>query len=143
MLLEQQFPLMADSIWCNMAKDRVILERRFVPKGTVVIRESDEAYSAYLIQSGEVVVYTKSDGQEVELARLGVGEICGEMSLIGDNRRSASVRTTEDCNLIVITRSAFEEKLRNSDPTIQAIVQMLIKRIITSNEEIIGKTSKN
>tara|TARA_R110001592_G_scaffold79054_2_gene236738 strand:- start:10749 stop:11135 length:387 start_codon:yes stop_codon:yes gene_type:complete len=125
-----------------MVKDRVILERRYVPKGTVIIREDDEAYSAYLVQSGEVSVFTKRNGQEIELARLGVGEICGEMALMGDDLRSASVRTVEDCNLIVITRSAFEEKLRNSDTTIQAVMRMLIKRIIMSNAEFVGFSTK-
>ena len=122
-----------------MVRDRVILERRFVPKDTMIIREGEEAYSAYLIQSGRVSVFTEEeDGSEIELAKIGVGEICGEMALIDEDPRSASVRTIEDCNLIVITRSAFEEKLKNSDPTIQAVVRMLIKRIIASNTEVIG-----
>ncbi len=120
-----------------MTNERIILERRFVPKGTAIIKEDDDAYSAYLIQSGEVSVFTNKDGKEIELARLGAGEICGEMALIADDKRTASVRTVEDCNLIVITRSAFEEKLRNSDPTIRAVVSMLIKRIIASNSDFI------
>ncbi len=119
-----------------MAKDRVILERRFVPKGTMIIKEKDEAYSAYLIQSGEVKIYVfNPEGQEVELARLGAGEICGEMALIGEDARSANVRAVKDCNLIVITRVAFEEKLRRSDPTIQAMMRMLIRRIMSANQE--------
>lgn len=111
----------------------VILERKFVPKGSVVIKEGDDAYSAYLIQSGEVRVFTKKNGEEHELAKLGAGDICGEMALIVDDVRSASVEATEDCNLIIITRSAFEEKLRNSDATIQAVVKMLIQRVIEAN----------
>lgn len=125
-----------------MANERIILERRFVPKGTSIIKEEDDAYSAYLIQSGEVSVFTNKSGKEIELARLGAGEICGEMALIADDKRSASVRTVEDCNLIVITRSAFEEKLRNSDPTIRAVVNMLIKRIIASNSDFIEYSSQ-
>ena len=48
----------------SMSKERVILERRFVPKGSIVIHEGDDAYSAYLIQSGTVSVYSKVDGIE-------------------------------------------------------------------------------
>jgi len=119
-----------------MPRDRVILERRFVPKGRVIIKEGDEGYSAYLIQSGEVEVYSENEeGQEVSLAKLGTGEICGEMALISDGIRTASVRTVQDCNLVIITRAAFEEKLKRSDTTIQAVVQMLIRRIISSNKE--------
>lgn len=119
-----------------MPRERVILERRFVPKGSVIIKEGDEGYSAYLIQSGEVEVYSKNeDGKEVNFARLGTGEICGEMALISDGIRTASVRTVQDCNLVIITRAAFEEKLKRSDTTIQAVVHMLIRRIISSNKE--------
>lgn len=119
-----------------MPRDRVILERRFVPKGRVIIKEGDEGYSAYLIQSGEVEIYSKNEeDQEVSLAKLGTGEICGEMALISDGIRTASVRTVQDCNLVIITRAAFEEKLKRSDTTIQAVVQMLIRRIVSSNKE--------
>ncbi len=114
---------------------RVILERKYVAKGSIIIKEGDDAYSAYLIQSGEVRVYTTKNNEQRELARLGVGDICGEMALIDDNARSATVEAAEDCNLIVITRTAFEEKLKNSDPTIQAVVRMLIDRMIYSNDK--------
>ena len=42
-------------------KERVVLERRFVSKGSVIIEEGDEGYSAYLIQSGEVEVYSENE----------------------------------------------------------------------------------
>ena len=119
-----------------MPRDRVILERRFVPKGSVIIKEGDEGYSAYLIQSGEVEVYSENkEGKKVVLATLGAGEICGEMALIEDGVRTASVRTKEDCNLVIITRAAFEEKLRKTDTTIRAVVHMLIRRIIAANKQ--------
>ncbi|MCK5375190.1 MAG: cyclic nucleotide-binding domain-containing protein [Alphaproteobacteria bacterium] len=119
-----------------MARDRIILERRFVPEGSLIIKEGDEGYSAYLIQSGEVDVYSKNEeGNKIALAKLGVGEICGEMALLGDGVRSASVCAVSDCNLVVITRAAFEEKLKRSDTTVRAVMKMLIQRIISSNEE--------
>ncbi len=127
-----------------MAKDsRVILERRFVPKGSIFIKQGDEAYSAYLIQSGCVSVYSKNDGEVHELAQLGAGEICGEMSLVSDGPRIASVKALEDCNLIVITRTAFEEKLRKIDPTIYAILKMLIARLKNLNETVLDNKTKD
>lgn len=114
---------------------RVILERRYVPKNAIIIKEGDDAYSAYLIQSGKARVYSTKNDKQHELAILEPGDICGEMALINtNNMRSASVEAIEDCNLIVITRTAFEEKLKKSDPTIQAVVKMLINRILSSNE---------
>ena len=122
-----------------MSKERVILERRFIPKGSIVIHEGDDAYSAFLIQSGMVSVYSKVGGKTVELAQLGVGEICGEMALIGEEKRNASVRALEDCNMIVITKTSFEEKIRKSDATIQAVVQMLMERIKSANSDVLSR----
>ena len=69
------------------SKDTIILERRFVPEGTLVMRQGEEGYSAYLIQSGSVGIYSEQDGRKVELARLQAGQIFGEMALIFDEPR--------------------------------------------------------
>ena len=39
-----------------MARDTVILERRYVPKGTLVLKEGEDGNCAYLVQSGSVTV---------------------------------------------------------------------------------------
>lgn len=117
----------------------VILERRFVPQDTLIMEEGAQGDSAYLIQSGAVEVFTENDGREIKLARLGVGQIFGEMALIFEEQRTASVRTLEDCNLVVITRQSFQQKLSKTDPTIKAIVQMLTQRIISANNMVMNR----
>lgn len=117
-------------------KNTIILERCYVPQDGLVMRQDDSANCAYLIQSGSVGVYAEKNGKEIELARLGVGDIFGEMALVYDDVRTANVRALEDCNFIIITRQTFMEKLRKSDPTIKAVVEMLVKRVIKLNNEI-------
>ena len=122
-----------------MTKESVILERRFVPEGTLILKEGDPGNCAYLIQSGNVSVFTESKGKKIELAVLGLGQIFGEMALIFDDPRTASVKAIEDCNLIVLTRKTFKQKLDRSDPTIKAIVEMLTQRIVTANNAVMNK----
>lgn len=119
--------------------DSPVLERRFIAKDQIVIKEGDFGHQAYLIQSGEMAVYLTRDGQEVEVARLGPGEIVGEMALVFDGPRTASVKAVADASLIVISRIMFEEKLADSDPTIRAIVSMLSRRIVEGNNTRINK----
>lgn len=119
----------------------IVLERRFVPEGTMIMRQGEPGNSAYLIQSGCVSVYTEHEGKIVELAKLDLGQIFGEMALIFDDPRTASVKALEDCNLIVITRQSFQQKLNRSDPTIKAIVGMLSQRIVTANNAVVNKQS--
>lgn len=139
---------MAGSIWYDESvkgfamrgrKDTVILERRFVPQGAKIIDEGEMGTHAFLIQSGEVRVFVNHDGREIELARLGTGQIVGEMAMLSDGPRTASVQATEDCNLIVISRQQFQDKMRDTDPMIRAIVQMLAKRLIDGNAVLSDK----
>ncbi len=95
--------------------------------------------NAFLIQSGNVRVFVKHDDKEVTLAKLGTGQIFGEMALIFDGPRTASVEATQDCNLIVITRQQFRDKLKSTDPTIRAVVNMLASRVLDTNNSLINK----
>ena len=118
--------------------DSPVLERRAVGKDQMIIREGEFGQQAYLIQSGEVKVYLTKDDHEVEVARLGAGQIVGEMAFIFDGPRTANVKAVTDVNLIVISRQQFEDKLHDSDPTIRAIVSMLSKRVLDSNQTLLN-----
>lgn len=124
-----------------MKNNTVILERRFVPKGHIIIHNGEYGQEAYLIQSGQVQVFISKDDKDVELARLEAGQIVGEMAFISDGPRTASVRATQDCNLIVISRQQFQEKLKESDPTVRALVHMLSQRIVDANNTLLNKKS--
>lgn len=125
----------------RVRKDTVILERRYVPKGTVVIKQGEYGAQAYLIQSGAVRVFVTHDDKTVELAQLKTGEIFGEMALIFDGPRTASIEATQDCNLIVITRQQFTDKLKSTDPTIRAVVNMMARRLLEGNNTLINNRS--
>lgn len=120
-------------------KDTVILERRFVPAGQTIIKEGEYGAQAFLIQSGQVRVSIQHEDKEMELAVLGAGQIVGEMALIFDGPRTASVQVIEDSNLIVITRAQFSEKLKATDSTIRAVVNMLARRILDVNNTLINR----
>jgi CRP-like cAMP-binding protein len=120
-----------------MSRGSDILERQSYSAGSMILREGDTGYSAYLVQSGRVHVFSSNDKHKVSLARLGPGEIFGEMALLSDEPRTASVEAVENCNLIVVTREVFKQKLGNSDPTVKAILKMLAGRVIESNNAVI------
>ena len=128
---------MVDSKKTN--RDQTILERKFVPQGSIIMRQGEPGNCAFLIQSGNVKVTTESGGKSLELAKLSTGQIFGEMALVFDEPRTATVEALEDSNLIVITRQTLNEKLMKSDPTVRAIVPMLMKRIIQANNVVMNR----
>ena len=119
-----------------MSQESIILERRVVPEGALIMRQGDEGHCAYLVQSGKVSVYTISGDKNIELAVLGPGEIFGEIALIFDEKRTACVRALEETTLVVMNRSVFKSKLKEVDPTIRAVISALTKRLISGNEFI-------
>lgn len=61
------------------------------------------------------------------------------MALFNDDKRTATVKVLEDCNLIVISRQTLKEKLERSDPTIRALVEMLSQRLVSGNLSVTNK----
>lgn len=121
------------------SRDTQVLERRFLTAGEVIISEGEAGANAFLIQSGTVRIFSKHNGKKIVLGTLGPGDIFGEMSLIRDMPRSASVEAITDCLVIIITRPVLKEKLEKSDATVRAILAMMIKRVQSGNDSLANK----
>lgn len=126
-----------------MAKNAELL----VKKGTVIFSEGDEGDCAYIIDEGRVLVYLSKDQDEIPISILGPGEIFGEMSLIDNLSRSASVRCIEDCKLSVVTREQLVQRFEKSDSLMQLLMRVLMNRLRRNNialsnrwEQAQGKT---
>lgn len=120
-----------------------LIERDGFAKGSLIVREGDEAYSAYLMQSGRARVFSENNGKQVEFSILNPGDIFGETALILDGVRTASVEALEDCTVIIIRREDFNRRLKSSDKAIQAVVKMLSTRVMTSNSELLKSKGVN
>jgi CRP/FNR family transcriptional regulator, cyclic AMP receptor protein len=84
-----------------------------VPEGETVMLQGDHSRDAYLVMSGSATCL--KDGNE--LARFGPGDFFGEMALIGDRPRSASVVANEGLSVRAFHGSEFR-RLLNDVPTI-------------------------
>ncbi len=82
-----------------------------VPAGTVVVREGDRANAAYVVSKGTCEVYTERDGKRVPLQTVGRGGVFGEVAVLTDGRRTASVRALTDATLLVVTRATLQAEL--------------------------------
>lgn len=87
--------------------------KRVVPEGQWLIQEGDDGDELFVIMRGEYAV----ERGDQEIARLGPGRHFGEMALIDDGPRSASVRCVSPGTLLTVRRSDFYDLLRK-DPTL-------------------------
>ncbi len=124
----------------NMQLAESVFERRVVSKDTVIVRQGDYGSEAFLIQSGAVKVFTEdANSTKVDLGVLDAGQIFGEMALIAGGLRTATVEAIDDCTLIVINRETLNGKLKKSDPTIRAMMSMLMRRLQQGNSALLYK----
>jgi EAL domain-containing protein (putative c-di-GMP-specific phosphodiesterase class I) len=97
--------------------------------GTVIFREGDRGDCAYIVESGEVRVERRRGGEAHELARLGPGELLGEMAPIDNLRRSATAVALRDTELTPIPRGQIKELLHSADPMLRLLVRLLLDRL--------------
>ena len=109
--------------------------------GDEIFRIGDEGRNAYMIESGEVEISNFQDGKEVVIATLGAGEIFGEMSMIDDAPRSASVRASQNTDVIVIQRSRYMSNLSSANPMMSLIIRVILNRFRETQHLLAGKVA--
>lgn len=109
-------------------KDKFAPRKKF-SAGEVIFKEGDPKGDAYVLVSGKVKISQNQNGHDITLAVLGPNSIFGDMSLIDDHPRSATVETMEECECIVISIGDFDNKLKTLDPFMQSIFQIMVGRL--------------
>jgi CRP/FNR family cyclic AMP-dependent transcriptional regulator len=107
-------------------------------KGQTILLEGAPGDRSFLILSGEVVICKKSEqGDLVPIAKLGAGEMFGEMYLFdaGKSRTASAIALTSDVNLEVIFQDELQSMLGNLHPAVNRIFQGLSMRL----QKISGK----
>lgn len=106
-----------------------ILERKSYRDGETIFREGEQGSSAFIVQSGEVVITRNADGEEKELGVVGAGSIFGEMALIDDQPRMATARAKGGATIMTITKIMYKKKLKQTDPFIRALLRILVETV--------------
>ncbi len=95
-------------------------------RGALIISDGDPADALYVVINGRVKVFLGSDdGKEVVLTILGPGESFGEIALLDEEPRSASVAAMEKTTVLVIRRDRFLELLRENSDLSWAMIRSL------------------
>lgn len=97
--------------------------------GDVLFREGDPGDALYVIVEGEVVVETEGPPR-VELVRLGPGEFIGEVALMTDQPRSATVAAVEDSELLRIDRLTLARVLAEHGEVLAAVLRFVRDRLV-------------
>ncbi len=97
--------------------------------GEIIMRQGEIGRNAFIIESGKVeIVVTTPTGEERVIGTRGSSAMIGEMSLIDNAPRTATIRAVEDCKVLEITKDDFTRRLNNADPVIRMAVQVIMTR---------------
>jgi CRP/FNR family cyclic AMP-dependent transcriptional regulator len=114
-----------------------LVTRKSVLRGTTIMVAGDPTDSLYIVISGRLkVMMSDAEGKEVILAILGSGEFFGEMGLIDDAPRSASVVSIESCELLCVTKRDFKRCLAENFEMSMAVMRGLVKRLREADRKI-------
>ncbi|MGD0893931.1 MAG: EAL domain-containing protein, partial [Terracidiphilus sp.] len=111
-------------------------EKRF-SRGEALIREGEHGECAYIIESGTVEIVLLRDGELIQIGTRGAGSLIGEMAMIDDRPRTATVRALDDCTVLEITREEFAQRVESADPVIKMVMRVVTARY----RDMIGRTN--
>jgi signal transduction histidine kinase len=106
-----------------------VARRVLVPADTLVIEEGGTGDGLHIVLRGELLVSRRDEGRDHVLAVLGPGELVGEMSLVDDSPRSASVRAREETELIVVDPLEFRRLIASSSTAALIIMRTIMGRL--------------
>ncbi len=112
-------------------------------KGEKIIEENSLGTEAYFILKGKALVTKDHESGKAVLRTCGEGEIIGEMSLISNKPRSATVEAVEDTEAAVLTKEIFTQNLKRLPPYIENILRMLTHRLQTVNKIITSGSERS
>lgn len=107
--------------------------RRTVRPGQLLFKQGDPGDEAYIVVSGSAeIVFMPEEGKERILNRIRRGDIVGEMALISNTARMASVRAIEPLVVTTVPKSVFDSKLdrlTDTDPLLRNVLDTLVTRL--------------
>jgi CRP-like cAMP-binding protein len=117
-----------------MAHESGIKSQHFEP-GDLVFSQGDLGDNVYVIQKGECEVIREDSGVARQLAVLRAGDYFGEMAVLSDKTRNASIRVLKSMDVLLIPKDDFD-KLRESVPAFGDVFRELAnKRAAAANPD--------
>ena len=111
-------------------------ERIAFDPGMPLFRQGDPGDAAYLIIAGEAEVIAETPAGPLVLATLGANEIVGEMAILGNVPRAATVRAKDRLITLRISKEPFMRMVREFPSMAVAMMQELAERLAATNNQL-------
>ena len=109
-----------------------LMSERWLDAGTYLCRQGDRGRELFMILDGEVEILKEDGGREKVVSVAGAGEVVGELSVLTDLPRSATLRAREDVKILVMAGVHFREFLRQHVDLAERMTSLLARRLASS-----------
>jgi NTE family protein len=106
------------------------IKRILIHGGQTLLRQNEVADSIYIVVTGCLGVIARgSHGRDLLVARIAAGETVGEMALLDDGVRSATVEALRDTELLKFNRASYQDLLVRDPKSMHALISLLLGRL--------------
>jgi signal transduction histidine kinase len=135
-LLRQTFPELGETeleALCRVARERSY------PEGSLFCRQGDAGATLFILAEGEAGIFVRAGNpdEEICLKTAQPGSYFGEMALLGNTTRSATVRATTDCRTLEIDRQTFVNLVEEQPALLYNVSRQIIDHLRNNDRAII------
>ena len=113
-------------------------DRVSYPEGEILFRQGDDADAAYIVISGNADVLVSADGggKESKVAELGPNSFVGDMAILCDNPRTATVQANEGLDALRIKKEHMMDMMRDSPDLTMSVLRELVQRLAKTTHDL-------
>jgi len=138
----QRVPMFANIEAARLKLLAFASERVSFPPGDILFRQGDDSDAAYVILKGQANVNLNSGDQVITVASIGEGSFVGEMGIISDTPRTATIEAVEEIEALRISRDVFINMIKEFPMMALEVMKELVSRIENTNAKLAAVSRK-
>ncbi len=124
----RKVPLFADLPEADLDRLCEMAEEVDLRRGAILFKEGERGDRTFVIREGALEIIKSSGGREILLAVRGSGDVIGEMAVLEDDPRTATVRAKVDTKLLAIHKEPFNRMINVSPSAARALLNTILNR---------------
>lgn len=119
------------------------MTRTHFAEGQILFREGDPANWVFRLLSGAVDIFRELDGDSILLGTVGAGQFIGEMGVVENRPRNATVRAASEVEVEILTPTEFLDQIAGSPRTARELIHRLSQRLREADDRIVNDEKRS
>ena len=117
-------------------------ERHNLADGDVLFNTGDTSNGAYILLSGQLGVSIDKDGSRLVVGNVDVGDIVGEVGVLSNVPRTATVTAVDNASVLLLSREVFTDLIKTDSSVNEKVIGLLSERLASATLELSQSTKK-